>query len=386
MLGNIKSIVQEIIVSRVYYNYREYLDQPEIGRALVSYLAHPLMLPVRFREKNQFSNRGIAQSIPRVLNELGYVVDIVDYRNREVLIQRDYDLFIGHGGHNFKLIADALPILTPRIYFAVGLYWRHQNINAAMRLLEVARRHGHLIRAERISPATEEDAANAANGIICLGNDNVVRSFQEFSLVKNINNAVFPHRKPIDEGKDYLAGQKHFLFFSGRGSVHKGLDLLLDAFVGTDCHLHICQEIEPEFGRSFYDMLFTQPNIHYEGFVEMRSAKFIQLARQCNWTVFPTCSEGQPGSVLECMSYGLIPILSEHANIDLGEWGIQIEELSSEAVSKAIGEALTWDLEKCQWASRTVSHEIEQNYSAERFRSSFFVAVREIVTGLAQSR
>ena len=94
---------------RVIRDYDEYGSGKPARKALLSYLVLPLLPPLRLRDRVKFSNRGIAQEIPRVLNELGYSVDIVNYDNRDWLPDRPYDLLIGHGGINFESISRRLP-------------------------------------------------------------------------------------------------------------------------------------------------------------------------------------------------------------------------------------------------------------------------------------
>ena len=88
------------------YSYGKYLQANESGlnknkRALVSYLVSPLSNPP---QKIRFSNDGIALNIARALNELGYIVDIVNWDDLNFIPEKKYDLFIGHGGKNFENI------------------------------------------------------------------------------------------------------------------------------------------------------------------------------------------------------------------------------------------------------------------------------------------
>jgi len=214
-----------------------------------------------------------------------------------------------------------------------------------------------------------------AHGTICLGNEVAAQTFAHLKNVVPICNAAYPVIGHSLSDKNLEEGRKHFLFFSGLGNVHKGLDLLLQAFHGTDLHLHICQYIQPEFGRAFSDELQESRNIHLHGFIKMRSPEFRQLAQMCNWIILPTCAEGQPGSVIECMAHGLIPILSDAANLDLEDWGYRIETLTFEAVRAAITRASSSDLLDCRIRAEKVVRATQVRYSPEVFRRSFREAV-----------
>ena len=365
----------------VVRNYNEFYVGPDKMRkkALVSYLVHPLLPPKGFREKKLFSNRGIALEIARGLNELGYVVDVVDYRNTEWRPQQRYELFVGHGALNFVHLCDSLPLGSSKIYFSTGLYWREFNDRVTRRQGEFAGRTGHILEPERLIDLSEEEANSLSDGIICLGNDRVAESYKSFRNVVSINNGAFPLNWSGWSDRDYEASRRNFLFFSGRGNVHKGLDLLLDGFANSDCQLFVCQHIQPEFEHIYSRLLNDRPNIHNLGFIPMRSDAFWELARKCNWVILPTCAEGQPGSVIECMWHGMIPILPDTANIDLEDWGIRIPDLSLEAISSVVDEVTRMEPMSCRERAERVKDAARSKYTADQFRFNFKNAVRQIV-------
>ena len=372
--------LSDIAKKRVITGDDEYIKSKPEYRALFSYLVHPLLPPKGFRDQVMFSNRGICQEIARVLNEMGYVVDIVNYDNSKWNPDKNYDLFIGHAGINFERISRALPGNVPRIYFSTGIYWQEWNRCASQRINDLAKRKGIYFKPDRSISMDEEYANREANGIICLGNEHAVKTYSKFQNVIGINNAVFPITSEDWRKKDYGLGKNHFLFFSGRGNVHKGLNLLLEAFENTDLHLHVCQHIDPEFKRIFSRELTELPNVHLHGFVRMRSRKFEELAKQCNWIISATCAEGQPGAVLEGMGYGLIPILPDSANIDFEGWGFRLENFGIETIREIVKKASELEPEECMRQSIGVSQLIRENYSVERFRRSFSSAVAEILS------
>jgi len=96
----------------------------------------------------------------------------------------------------------------------------------------------------------EEYANESADGIICLGNIVARDSYSKFPLVINLNNAAYHDTRYERTKKDFNRGRNNFLFFSGSGNVHKGLDLLLEAFSQLPAHLYICQYISPDFPKN----------------------------------------------------------------------------------------------------------------------------------------
>jgi len=332
------------------------------------------------RDRVLFSNHGIAQEIPHALNELGFAVDIVNYDNTSWLPLREYDLFIGHAGINFERISRRLEEVTPRIYFATGVYWRELNVQEARRLYELALRRGYLLPPDRFVRHNEEYANQIADGIICLGNQEAAKTYAPFRNVIAINNATYPIHWTGLKAKDFSEGRKHFLFFSGRGSIHKGLDRLLEAFMGIDAHLYVCQHMEPDFMRIYRHELTETPNIHLLGFMKMRSSEFERLAARCNWVILPTCAEGQPGSVIECMAYGLIPILPDAANIDLEDWGVRLPDADVGTIRSIVEQASQMPAEECGRRVEGVITATRNAYSVDNFRVSFKAAVSTILT------
>lgn len=382
-IGTVKERIRERISGwakqRVIRNYEEYCAGKPNRRALLSYLVLPLLPPRRFRDRVKFSNRGIAQEIPRVLNEIGYSVDIVNYDNRSWLPGKDYDLFIGHGGINFERISRRIPDRAPRVYFATGIYWQEWNARNYRRAMDMISRKGVSLSSYRAIENSEESALALSDGIICLGNSKAIDTYKRFPRVIGLNNAVFPAVWDGWRSKDFDKGREHFLFFSGRGNVHKGLDLLLETFSGTNLHLHICQHIERDFADAYRRELTECPNIHVHGFVQMRSHKFYSLAKKCNWVISPTCAEGQPGAVLECMAHGMIPIISEESNIDTKECGVPLTDCSIGTLRSTVTRASGFDV---AWIRRMAANTVEETrnqYSIGNFRRNMHQAICKLV-------
>jgi glycosyltransferase involved in cell wall biosynthesis len=367
----------------VVRGFREFLVGPEVGRALVSYLALPLFLPAGLRDRVKFSNRGIAQEMVRALNELGYVADIVNFDNTSWIPRRHYDLFIGHAGVNFTSIEERLAPTVKRVYFSTGTYWREANERLATRLHWLTLRRGVLLPANRAASPSEEAANKAADAIVCIGNDSVVKSYA--TLGKQtiaLDNGVFPVAWRGWETKEFGAARRHFLFFAGPGNVLKGLDLLLEAFVGTDLHLHVCQELEPEF-REVYKRECGAPNVHVYGHIPMRSRLFQDLARQCGWVITATCTEGQPGAVLECMGHGLVPVVPDTANLD-GEdgWAVRISQCDVETIREVVTATSRMAVDECRRLSYQAVEAAQSRFTPEAFRGAFKTAIAAAVSDL----
>ena len=353
-------------------------DRDPEKKALVSYLVHELTPPPDKRDTCNFSNAGIAQYLPRALNELGYSVDIVNFDNRQFLPVKKYDLFIGHGGINFESIEKKLDPLCTKIYFSTGIYWKEWNRAEEERRIALQNRKGFSLPPDRLIEQDEEYSNAHADGIICLGNDHAKQTYQSFPRVININNAVYPDSYSISS-KNFENGRNHFLFFNGPGNIHKGLDLLLEAFTQIPQHLYVRQTLDPAFFKLYKKELTEYSNIHLVPFLKKPSREFFSLMDTSNFVISPTCAEGQPGSIIECMAHGLIPILSKEANIDTKDFGIMLKENSVDELLCVVESISQQPFGWYQTRAAMTMEEVHNYYSPEQFLENMKNAVQTIV-------
>jgi len=336
-------------------------------RALVSYLSSPFMLLPNDPTSRQFSNSGIARTLVSVLQDLDYIVDVVNYDDTGFRPRPVYDLFIGHGGINFQRIACSLPRATVKIYFSSGSYWKVQNERARVRVEDLSRRRDVRLQSDRAISHSEEWANANADGIIALGGPSVLESYAQFDRVVNLNNSSYGDPLYDLGGKDFASGIDKFLFFAGPGNVHKGLDLLLEAFCKTDKHLYICQELRTDFIKAYWHELHNAPNIHYLGKVALHSDQFNNLMESCNYVVLPSCSEGQPGSVIDCMCYGLIPIVSRESNIETKDFGITLQQCTVEEITRIVLDVSSRPTPWHQEMARRTQAVAQADFSPQKF-------------------
>ena len=266
---------QSIAHTGIVLNYKKYLKARKGSpRALVSYLTSPVVNDLNNEPEIMFSNRGIARSIPRALNELGYVVDVVNYDNTTAqLPQRYYDLLIQHGAVNYDYVKAALKPGGVLIYFSSGSYWKFHNDSETKRFQNLARRTKSTLSPDRLIELSEEQVNSEANGIIALGNAGVRATYKKFSSVFSLNLACYPDAHFDTFKKDHARSRSNFLFFAGGGNVHKGLDLVVEAFTQLDQHLYIVTHIEDGF-RQVYREQLSSPNIHVIGSLQMRTEQY----------------------------------------------------------------------------------------------------------------
>ena len=347
--------------------------------ALLSYVTMPFRMPLDHPLNLHFSNVGIARNTVRALNELGYIADVVEWTDVNFLPQREYDLFIGHGGWNYEHIARMLPHAT-KIYLSTGMYWKEHNMREAQRFLSLQQRRGVGLPYDRWISRDEEYANQIADGIISLGGEAARESYSGFPLVVNMNVAAYHDDRYDHTTKDFAGGRNKFLFFSGPGNVHKGLDLLLETFSIVSAHLYVCQEIRRDFSAIYRHELEDYSNIHVLGTVPLRSQQFYELTDLCDFAIHPSCAEGQPGSVVECMHQGLIPVVSRETNIDTDEFGITLMDCSIEEIGKVVNNLSQRSPEWCEAMSRRTRKAALAEFSEDAFLRNMKAAIERIIS------
>ena|GEM_PF-5438162 len=354
-------------------------------RALLSYIIHPFVLPADSPGHLMFSSFGLAKCIARALMDMGFDVDVINYDDVSFRSDEAYDLVIVHGGVNFETLFQNVLGRAKLVYFSTGNHWGFWNDACVARFTALRARRGIDLPLDRFIRHSEQRANTLADGIVCLGNQAMVETYSGFPSVIALNNAAYADGFFDAPSKNYADGRRNFLFFGSRGSVHKGLDVVLEAFTGLDAELYVCQSIEPEFRVSFAREL-ALPNVHDMGWVQLRSAAFHDLMRTCNCTILPSASEGQPGGIIACMHCGLIPIVSRESNVDTGDYGVTLANCSVESVRTAVTETMAKPTAWHEAASRRTYQAAVTDFTPEVFQARFRAAVQTVLDAPGELR
>lgn len=345
------------------FDYRKFLKQ-EQGRALLSYL--PAKLRYDVPESNMTGNQLYANLLPRALNELGYVVDYIDWQDTSFKPDKQYDLFLGHGGYNFVKYAHA----KKNIYFSTGFEQTAFNRLEQERFDNLYQRRGVRLQPDRKITTDEVSAYKCADAIITLGNEVTAASFAEYPRVYAIGGATAPVGQDLNN-KNYDRGRNNFLFYSGNGAIHKGLDLLVEAFEGTDLFLHVCiSDVDTHIVQNIYP---NWHNVIFYGKIDIYSEVFETLMEMCNWVISATCCEGCPSAILECMAHGLIPVVTENASINIGNFGCYFDD------GKWLNNLSIMEREIIEIMSGRAQKEAQTYYSPAAFLQRLKDAIQEIV-------
>lgn len=308
-----------------------------IGRALLSYVVDPFL--ARTPETISYAHTQDWESwtIGRTLAELGFAVEVIHWTNRRYVPAGELDLLIDARA-NLERLAGAAGARCVKVFHAETAHWRVSDEAQRRRLAELEARRG--IRLERLRLVGENRGIETADAGVVLGNDWTLATYRPFGkpLWRVPLSNAFTY--PTPEGRDFEAIRSSFLWFGGVGFVHKGLDLVLEAFAGApDLALAVAAPLdrEPDFVDAFARELFRTPNVTPLGWLDVGSERFAAVAARTLGMVFPSCSEGGGGSVVTALHAGLVPVVTREASVDVEPaWGVLLADARVETIREAV--------------------------------------------------
>jgi len=313
----------------ILYNVNIVNESNYAKRALLIYLIPPFLMADDDPQFLSHQNLRQCKQIAGILDELGYVVDAMDRKSSDLLKRRDYELIICDRA-DFKSIDNSFKEEATKIFLATSENYRTHNKDVKRRHQRLSERRKCEIMRRRRYPEQFPYIAKA-DAIMGFGNEFIMNTWREVfgGSIYAFNNYGFRETEFRLEAKDFSTARTNFLFFASRSQVQKGLDLLLEIFPKhPELHLYVCSEFknEDDFCACYYKELYGTPNVHPIGWVKVHSPEFSELVQTCGYVVHPTCSEGQPGSVVQCMYCGVVPLVTKEAGIDTEDFGVTFSD------------------------------------------------------------
>jgi glycosyltransferase involved in cell wall biosynthesis len=350
-------------------------------RALFVFLSEPFIMKPSSPRFHNHQNLKQSLHIAHALGDAGFVVDVVDVNSNRPLPSEQYDLLLNHRS---DLVADnLLREGGKKVYLATGMNHEIYNRNLLARYsrLNTRRKCNMLpknLNEDRMSFVREADAVAGFGNAYTAGS---------WSSVTHAPVMPFNNYGTFEDGfvvRDWNSANRNFLFYAGRLQIVRGLDLLLEIFPRhPELHLYICSGFkhEEDFCRCYRKELFETSNIHPVGLVSKRERRFFEIVQRCGFVILPSCSDCQPGSVIEGMHAGLIPLVTRETGLDVEEAGVVLKGDSEKEIEEAILNIAAQDKSWLVEGSRK-SHEL----AAEKYSEAVFVARwRNIAQELAAS-
>jgi glycosyltransferase involved in cell wall biosynthesis len=361
--------------------YDKYLTENK-GRALICYLTEPFHLSPDLPEMVSHQKMERSLKIAQVFNRLGYIVDLIGWRDDTFVPKDNYKVLFGSGS-SFTRMVSILPKTVIKIYFALGPY--HDNIILAEKERKdaIRQRRGVTLQSQ-YKLRLEDYPPKGLDAIIIIHDDKAGETYSH--ICKNIypiDSGGFDFLHSNIDGKDFVESRKNFLWMGNWLFATKGLDLLLETFSRLPkLHLFICGPIwnEPAFIDVYEREFFHFPNIHVLGQVDLRSEQFRELTNKCAFVIYPGAITGLPGAVWAPMRCGVIPIISQNVIIS-SSMQIPFEILpdcSLQTIHDKLLEVSAMDSVECQVLAGKVSEEANRIYSLEAWSERFEGALRSI--------
>lgn len=376
---------------RIFISNIEAIGSHSDKKALLYYMTDPFWNK-SLTKSYIHTNYWEITEIVRILNQAGYTVDILDRSVNDIdFIENKYNVFIGNGsGDSGKLYPDIAKKLKNAvcIFYATSTEPRIGNMLTEHRYEMFKNRTGINAKPMRIRRYVDINRAiEVTNAIMNVSTSKNIYSTKSYLQYRKPIYCVHPSTSPkIVFHKQWLENRERssFLCISGNGFIHKGVDLLVEAFIREpNMTLHI---IGPDTERAFFDaykdVIKNTPNIHYHGFIKIGGKKFNQLARKCSWVISHSAHESCSTSVITGMKAGLVPVINEETSVDIGDFGISLgnnNDLSIGLITDKIKSISA--IEKNEYKDRVLSTLASANqYTQNEFRRTFKKALREIIS------
>ena len=353
------------------------------GTVVISYLTWPFHEELDSPKGRGHTNAYEVREMAAAFVELGFRVEVSDWNDSSYMPPSECHVAIDLHS-NLERWSRSLPASCKKVLHATGCHWQILNNGESLRLQGIKERKGTNLQPRRQVEPTS--AAESADVIVVLGNEYTVDSYR-FSR-KPVVRVPISSAYEFDEisGRNPGKAKKRFLWVGSYGMVHKGLDLVLDAFAGMpDLELTICgrPEKEDDFFRLYERELKHASNINLHGWIDMSSPEFLEISRTHAAVVYPSSSEGGAGSVIHCMHAGMVPICTREASVDLMDFGILIKESTVEAVQAACREfASMTDYDVKTRAHKSYDH-VRRVHTREQFAKNYRAFAAEITKDIS---
>jgi hypothetical protein len=353
------------------------------GCVAISYIGWPFREGWQSPKARGHTNAFEVVAMAEAFRSHGLRVEVVDYNDRTY--RPPGDCLVAIDIHsNLELWNEFLNADCQRILHATGSHWLLWNRSEMSRLESVRDRKGLALQPRRqVEPSRSVEVASS---VTVLGNEYTMGSFA-FSgkPVRRIPiSSAYEFDWPV--GRDFERARRKFLWVGSYGMVHKGLDLVLDAFSGLpDLQLTVCgrPEKEHDFFR-VYEREFTKyPNIHLHGWIDMASDEFRVISQTHAAVIYPSCAEGGAGSVIHCMHAGMLPVCTPEASVDMEDFGVPIASGSVEDVRNAANVVASLAPGEVERRARAAWEHVRRVHTRNAFVRNYDAFANDVLTAIS---
>ncbi|HFC54112.1 MAG TPA: glycosyltransferase family 1 protein [Gammaproteobacteria bacterium] len=349
------------------------------GNVLIAFIIEPFLVKDESSISSTHQHDLVSFIMAKVFLQYGYNVDVIDYRNDQFVPDKKYTFFVS-ARTNLEKIKRRLNEDCTVIAHLDTAHYLFNNMAAYQRLLDVQRRRKVTIVGRK--NVEHNLAIEHADFATVMGNRFTVDTYRYAGKPLYPLWGTSRHQYPWNDAKDFERCRNRFLWLGSSGMVHKGLDLVLEAFTSMpDLHLTVCGPVnkERQFEQAYEKELYHTSNIHTVGWVDIGSDEFLKIAADNVALIYPSCAEGKSGAALTCMQAGLIPILSYESGVDVEDFGIILENCSVETITSTITMVAKLPTrELAQRAKKTWQH-ARKYHTGEKLEEQYREIIGEII-------
>jgi len=341
-----------------------------------------------FDEKNGYkanyghTNHFECQTIASIFRDLGFRIEVVGYNNTDYVPPADCAVAIDIHS-NLERWDGTLSPKTKRVLHATGAQWQFWNMAEYRRLQAVFERSGRTLFPRRqVATSRGIDVAEVATVI---GNDWTMGTFAHAG--KRLERVLLSssYEYPWAEDRDFETARRRFVWLGSYGMVHKGLDLVLEAFKKMPQYeLTVCGRAEKEwdFYQLYQEHLTKTPNIHFESWMDLSSEKFEEIRRTHAGMIYPSSAEGCAGSIVHCAHGGLVPIVTRETGFDIGDYGMRVANGTVEAVIEAVETFANLPAIEVECRARATLEFVQKNHTRALFETNYRRFAEKLVAGI----
>jgi glycosyltransferase involved in cell wall biosynthesis len=377
------------MIRKLYLRFKTRVFKPRISytfnsasntntkKALLSYILAPYAYKSKSECPPTHANYLAAWEIIEILTEKGYQVTAIEASNKQYVLDTQYDLLIGTLDC-IDRFASFLPATCTKIFYALGAYVDARNgpMGELKRVNDLEFRTGKHYIPKRLFPSPEsiKRSVQKCDHLIITGGNSTIASFpDEFKSKSSICTMPIYPNSLGSFNVEHSQENNEFLWFFGYGQVHKGLDLVIEAFLKQpNLVLNIAGTMEPDFENIYGTLIKESPNIKHHGYLQTNSTKFETIVSRCRAFIAPTVNEGISCACVSLIQLGLYPIMAEASGVDLDKYNYtMLETCTVDEILEAVQHVEKMTIETIN-AKINLNKELALKlYSPEKFKTDF---------------
>ncbi len=315
------------------------------------------------------------RELARSLWRSGFNVRAVHWSDTAFRPERTYSAVVDLGG-NLARLGPELPEGCAKLLYCIFSDPHHNNAAERERVRALEARRGVTCKPRRQIARPDEfrRSLELCDAALVNGNEHTLATFpaefrHKMRLTTTPGSFIGANRKPLGA---LVPEQREFLWYFGRGAIHKGLDLVLEVFAR---HPELVLNVvggdlarEEDFAKAYRRELTSCKNIRVHGRLLPHSRAFAEVASRCFAFVAPSCAEAASPAVVTCLKVGMYPILSRACGITLPRGaGRYLDTCSIDEIEEAVLAARTQSKEDLRDATLASQHDVEERCSLEAF-------------------